>query len=60
MMLNTDNEVRIPLPDIGDGRGYVTDLDVLTHYRAETILDATAEEKGPWAQEEDLELLMQS
>ncbi|KAK0315350.1 FACT complex subunit [Friedmanniomyces endolithicus] len=50
MMLDADNEVRIPLVGEGvDGRAWITDLDVLTLRRAEGVLNATAEEKGPWA-----------
>lgn len=55
MMLSTDYEVRIP---IGDGKHYVTDLDVQTLKRAEAFLDATDEEKGPYEDEMDLEKLM--
>ncbi|EEP76694.1 conserved hypothetical protein [Uncinocarpus reesii 1704] len=50
MMLDNEFEVRLNLPG-GDGMGreaYVTDLDVETLKRAEGVLNATAEEKGPW------------
>ncbi|KAK0827154.1 FACT complex subunit [Friedmanniomyces endolithicus] len=61
MMLDADNEVRIPLVGEGvDGRAWITDLDVLTLRRAEGVLNATAEEKGPWVRDEgELERLMQ-
>jgi len=68
MMLDADHEVRIPLlaHDGGDqndhhdraGGAYVTDLDVATLKRAEGVLNATAEEKGPWLPEGELEALM--
>ncbi|KAK5656170.1 hypothetical protein OQA88_4930 [Cercophora sp. LCS_1] len=45
MMLSTDHEVRVKLPD---GKSYVTDLDIQTLKRAEGFLGATDEEKGPW------------
>ncbi|KAI6972138.1 hypothetical protein KC318_g3184 [Hortaea werneckii] len=48
MMLDADHEVRIPLPGVGDGRAWVTDLDVATLQRAEGLHNATEEEKGPW------------
>lgn len=50
MMLDNEFEVRLKLP-AGDGMGreaYVTDLDVETMKRAEGVLNATDEEKGPW------------
>ncbi|EAS36817.1 C2H2 finger domain-containing protein [Coccidioides immitis RS] len=50
MMLDNEFEVRLNLPG-GDGMGreaYVTDLDVETLKRAEGVLNATQEEKGPW------------
>lgn len=47
MMLNSEFEVRVKLPG-GDGRSYVTDLDVQTLKRAEAIHNATDEERGPW------------
>ena len=58
MMLDADHEVRIPLPGAGDGRAWVTDLDVQTMARAEGVLNATEEEKGPWIPEDELERLM--
>ncbi|KAK4574325.1 hypothetical protein LTR86_002087 [Recurvomyces mirabilis] len=58
MMLDADHEVRIPLPGAGDGRAWVTDLDVQTVARAEGVLNATEEEKGPWIPEDELERLM--
>jgi len=45
MMLDADHEVRIPLQG-GDGRAWITDLDVQTLRRAEGVLNATEEEKG--------------
>ena len=52
MMLNNDFEVRIRLPGgAGDGTNrdaYVTDLDVETIKRAEGVLSANEEERGPW------------
>lgn len=44
MMLGLDHQVREPL----SGRHWVTSLDVQTLRRAEGILEATDEEKGPW------------
>jgi hypothetical protein len=51
MMLDNEFEVRVRLPG-GDGTGrepYVTDLDVETLKRSEGVLNATEEERGPWA-----------
>ncbi|KAF4121801.1 ZnF C2H2 [Geosmithia morbida] len=45
MLLCVDHEMRLKL---GDGKHYVTDLDVQTVKRAEGFLGATDEEKGPW------------
>lgn len=50
MMLDSAHEVRVPLSS--DGRTYTTDLDILTIQRAEAMLNATEEEKGPWLDEE--------
>ncbi|KAK3075975.1 hypothetical protein LTR53_000152 [Teratosphaeriaceae sp. CCFEE 6253] len=59
MMLDADHEVRIPLQG-GDGRAWITDLDVQTLRRAEGVLNATEEEKGPWVENDaELERLMQ-
>lgn len=52
MMLDAEHEVRIPLPDVNGSRAWVTDLDVQTLRRAEAVLDATEEEKGPWIEDE--------
>ncbi|KJZ75685.1 hypothetical protein HIM_04842 [Hirsutella minnesotensis 3608] len=52
MMLSTDHEVRLRL---GDGKSYVTDLDVQTLKRAEGFLGATEEEKGPWISDDPTE-----
>lgn len=52
MMLSNEFEVRMRLPGgAGDGTNrdaYVTDLDVETLKRAEGVLNATEEERGPW------------
>lgn len=52
MMLDNEFEVRLKLPGgAGDGtnrEAYVTDLDVETLKRAEGVLNATEEERGPW------------
>ncbi|KAI3118906.1 hypothetical protein CBS147330_8738 [Penicillium roqueforti] len=52
MMLNNEFEVRLRLlGGAGDGTNrdaYVTDLDVETMKRAEGVLSATEEERGPW------------
>lgn len=52
MMLNNEFEVRLHLPGgAGDGTNrdaYVTDLDVETMKRAEGVLSANDEERGPW------------
>ncbi|KAI9751839.1 MAG: hypothetical protein M1835_001166 [Candelina submexicana] len=56
MMLDNEFEVRLKL---GDGRSYVTDLDVETLKRAEAFHGATEEEKGPYVPEEiDIQELM--
>ncbi|KAL9055393.1 MAG: hypothetical protein Q9162_003590 [Coniocarpon cinnabarinum] len=47
MMLHSDHEVRLPLPDAGNG-AYITDLDVQTLNRAEGFFSATEEERGQW------------
>jgi hypothetical protein len=52
MMLSTDNEVRLKL---GDGKNYITDLDVQTMNRAEGFLNATDEEKGAWVSDDPTE-----
>ncbi|KAJ6134518.1 hypothetical protein N7523_000840 [Penicillium sp. IBT 18751x] len=52
MMLNNEFEVRLRFPGSGnDGTtrdAYVTDLDVETMKRAEGVLSANEEERGPW------------
>ncbi|PYH81710.1 hypothetical protein BO82DRAFT_283528 [Aspergillus uvarum CBS 121591] len=52
MMLDNEFEVRLKLPGgAGDGtnrEAYVTDLDVETLKRAEGVLSANDEERGPW------------
>lgn len=48
MMLDSEFEVRMRLPG-GDGKAYVTDLDVQTMKRADGIHGATDEERGPWS-----------
>ncbi|KAL9086608.1 MAG: hypothetical protein Q9165_007051 [Trypethelium subeluteriae] len=61
MMLPSEFEVRVKLPG-GDGKAYVTDLDVQTMMRAEAMHNATDEEKGPWVRDNvpdlDIEQLM--
>ncbi|KAJ2891733.1 hypothetical protein MKZ38_000012 [Zalerion maritima] len=52
MMLSTEHEVRLTLPD---GKSYVTDLDVQTMKRAEGFHGATEEEKGPWLSDDPTE-----
>ena len=47
MMLDNEFEVRLKL---GDGKNYITDLDVETMKRAEAFHNATEEERGPWVQ----------
>ncbi|KZF24985.1 hypothetical protein L228DRAFT_236133 [Xylona heveae TC161] len=49
LMLDNEFEVRMRL---GDGKSYVTDLDVQTMKRAEAFHGATEEEKGPWIEDE--------
>lgn len=51
MMLDSQFEVRMRL---GDSDSYVTDLDVNTLKRADAVLDATEEEKGPWMPEDEV------
>jgi len=64
MMLDADNEVRIPLPGYNEGRDrrWTTDLDIQSVKRAEGLHGATDEEKGPWLDENgnhlDIEKLM--
>ncbi|KAK9852690.1 hypothetical protein MYU51_007837 [Penicillium brevicompactum] len=51
MMLNNEFEVRLPLPagpDSTNRDAYITDLDVETLKRAEGVLNASDEERGPW------------
>jgi len=57
MMLDAAHEVRVPLS--GDGRSYTTDLDILTIQRANAVLDATEEEKGPWLDEDGQEVVLE-
>ncbi|KAJ3495207.1 hypothetical protein NLG97_g3556 [Lecanicillium saksenae] len=52
LMLSTDREVRLKL---GDGKSYVTDLDVQTMKRAEGFHNATDDEKGPWISDDPTE-----
>lgn len=47
MMLDSQFEVRMRLPG-GDGKAYVTDLDVQMLKRAEALHGATSDERGPW------------
>ncbi|GAQ11951.1 hypothetical protein ALT_9272 [Aspergillus lentulus] len=52
MMLDNEFEVRLKLPGgAGDGtnrEAYITDLDVETLKRAEGVLSANEDERGPW------------
>lgn len=58
MMLDSEFEVRMQL---GDGKSYVTDLDMQTVKRANAMHNATEDEKGPWLDDEvDIERLMSS
>lgn len=58
MMLDSEFEVRMQL---GDGKSYVTDLDMQTVKRANAMHNATEDEKGPWPEDEvDIERLMSS
>ena len=50
MMLDNEFEVRMRL---GEGGAYVTDLDVACLEKAEALLGATEEEKGPWVREDE-------
>jgi len=56
MMLDNEFEVRMKL---GDGKSYVTDLDVETLKRAQALHGATEEEKGPWLQDDMQEVDIQ-
>ncbi|KAE8151089.1 putative C2H2 finger domain protein [Aspergillus avenaceus] len=64
MMLNNEFEVRVKLPGgAGDGtnrEAYVTDLDVETLKRAEGVLSANDEERGPWVDGPSTHLIGQS
>ncbi|KAL8921307.1 MAG: hypothetical protein Q9208_005780 [Pyrenodesmia sp. 3 TL-2023] len=53
MMLDSQFEVRMRL---GDSGSYVTDLDVNTLKRADALLNATEEEKGPWIPQEEADI----
>lgn len=55
MMLDAAHEVRVSTS--ADGRTYTTDLDILTMARAEAVLNATKEEKGPWLDENGAEVV---
>jgi len=55
MMLDQEFEVRVKLPGSGDGKNYVTDLDVQSIKRAEAMHGATEEERGPWVPDNVLE-----
>ncbi|KAL4802960.1 hypothetical protein BDV18DRAFT_145937 [Aspergillus unguis] len=63
MMLDNELEVRLKLPGgAGDGtnrEAYITDLDVETLKRANGILSATEEERGPWIDGPSTQLLGQ-
>lgn len=53
MMLDNEFEVRMRL---GDGKSYVTDLDVQTVKRAEALHNATEAEKGPWVSDDEVDI----
>lgn len=53
MMLDSQFEVRMRL---GEGDSYVTDLDVNTLKRADALLNATDEEKGPWIPDDEADV----
>lgn len=53
MMLDSQFEVRMRF---GDSDSYVTDLDVNTLKRANALLNATEEEKGPWVPEDEADI----
>lgn len=55
MMLDQEFEVRMKLP-YGDGKNYITDLDVQTLKRAEALHGTTDEERGPWVPDNILDL----
>lgn len=60
MMLDAEHEVRIPLSGLGDRpHAWISDLDIQTLNRAESLHNATEEEKGPWIADAELESLMQ-
>ncbi|PYH94769.1 C2H2 finger domain protein [Aspergillus ellipticus CBS 707.79] len=63
MMLDNEFEVRLKLPGgAGDGttrEAYVTDLDVETLKRAEGVLSANDEERGPWMDHGSTQLIGQ-
>lgn len=63
MMLDNEFEVRVKLPGgAGDGtnrEAYVTDLDVETLKRAEGVLSANDEERGPWVDNQSTQLIGQ-
>lgn len=54
-MLDNEFEVRLNLED---GKSYITDLDIATLNRANALHNATADEKGPWTSDEELEIMM--
>lgn len=60
MMLDNEFEVRLKLPrdDNADRDAYVTDLDIETLKRAQGVLNATDEEKGPWIPTPDFQGLL--
>ena len=53
MMLDNEIEVRMRR---GNGNSYVTDLDVETVKRANAFHDASAEEKGPWLEDDEVDI----
>ncbi|KAF2671259.1 hypothetical protein BT63DRAFT_211301 [Microthyrium microscopicum] len=55
MMLNSDHEVRVPLPSVDGRPAHITDLDVTTMARAYALMGATPEERGPWVPDNIIE-----
>lgn len=49
MMLDSEYEVRVPF---GNGSAYITDLDIQTLSRAESLHNATLDEKGSWREDD--------
>jgi len=58
LMLDADNEVRVMLPG-GNGKSWITDLDIQTLRRADGLHNATEDEKGPWLDEQGVPVKME-